>query len=457
MTFSHSDSRQVFFKQAWIVVLGLGIVLRLMLCLVNREANDDHMEAICLIADRKAIPEAWECAECFQPKAFYLMNAGVLLAFNITGPDARIIAIQMVNLVLSFFILWFIWKYLKSKPFSNTVRLMVFAFAALNPCLAGINGQVTNDTLIILLGVLSLYYADRFLSSGSWRDGLLMSLFVLLSPIVKGSGLVIAIGVFMLLSVHILFSLPEIRMRILKIGLMLFISCVAIVPFAGGYYYSYINYGTPFSTGIGPSANKRDSEPFRWRPGIQSVAGGYLTFRLGGMLEQPYINDDPDNFPLHRTSVWSQMYGRTMFLHFDQHPPSWKSTAPAILFAGRLALVLGLIPALLFLLGLLQSLMEFMRKYKFNIRKFVLSGDWHHLVFIAGFTGFIILYTRDYPDFSTMKSVFLFPALAAFLYAFAKGYSIITNRLLNKAVSSLLILLLCVHVFDIVFLINQLL
>jgi hypothetical protein len=107
-------------------------------------------------------------------------------------------------------------------------------------------------------------------------------------------------------------------------------------------------------------------------------------------------------------------------------------------------------------MGLLQSVVEFIRDYKFNIRKYVLSGSWHHLVFIAGFTGFIILYTRDYPDFSTMKSVFLFPALSAFLLAFAKGYSVITNQALNKILSSLLILLLCVHVFDIVFLITQL-
>jgi len=446
-------------RKLFLLVFSLAMTLRLLLCVYNREANDNHMEAIALIADNKAIPESWECAECFQPKAFYLLSAGVLVVGNITGTVERIVAIQLLNLVFSFFILLFVWKYLRSKSFSETVTLLLFSLVALNPALAGINAQITNDTIIILLGVLSIFYLDRFMHTGNSRDGMLMGLFVLLCPVVKGSGIVLMGCVYIVLVVHILFGKAERRTLLLKTGMWLMVAAVVVIPFAGGYYSSYVKYGTPFSTGIGPKANVNSEvqhEVFHWRPGYRSVREGFLTFRFIGMLEQPYINNDTYTYPLHRTSLWSQLYGRTVFMHFDQHPPSWQNTSPAILNAGRMALLLGLLPALLLFVGCITYVTDLFTKHSINIRQYIQNAEWHHLVFIAGYTAFIMLYARNYPDFSTMKSIFLFPAIPSFAYAIGKSLAGIRNTALFKIVTVLLIALLLVHVYDISFLIMQL-
>jgi hypothetical protein len=52
------------------------------------------------------------------------------------------------------------------------------------------------------------------------------------------------------------------------------------------------------------------------------VADGFLTFRLLNLLREPYITYPPAAYPVHRTSFWSQIYGRAHFVHFDAWPPS---------------------------------------------------------------------------------------------------------------------------------------
>ncbi|HEX5003273.1 MAG TPA: phospholipid carrier-dependent glycosyltransferase [Bacteroidia bacterium] len=446
-------------RSLFLLVFSLAMALRLMLCLLNREANDNHMEAIALIADNKSIPESWECAECFQPKAFYLLSAGILIGANITDPTARIITIQLLNLVFSFFILLFVWKYLRSKSFSDGITLLIFSMVALNPSLAGINAQITNDTIVILMGTGAIYYLDKFIQSGNRKDGWLLGLFVLLSPVVKGSGIVLVACVFFVLAVRAFLGTAEKRKPLIKAGCWLAVTLLVVVPFAGGYYSSYVKYGTPFSTGIGPKANVKQEtqkEVFHWRPGYRSLREGFLTFRLAGMLQQPYINNDTYTYPLHRTSLWSQLYGRTFFMHFDQHPPSWQNRSPVLLNAGRLALVLGLIPALLLFVGVVLSVTTLWTTYSFRLKQYIQKAEWHHLVFIAAYIAFIMLYARSYPDFSTMKSIFIFPAIPAFCYAMARGMSAVRSASVTKLISAAIIVLLLVHVYDISFLIRQL-
>src|SRR2546422_4368236 len=38
--------------------------------------------------------------------------------------------------------------------------------------------------------------------------------------------------------------------------------------------------------------------------------------RLVDLLEHPVISNDVEGYPLHRTSLWSQLYGRAHFVHF---------------------------------------------------------------------------------------------------------------------------------------------
>lgn len=439
------------------LIFSLALLLRLALCLLNREANDDHMEVINIIADKGIIPEKDDCAECFQPKFFYIFHAKAIEFFNISNLTARVVYVQLVNFIFSFFILLISLKIIESVKTTETIQLTCFALLAFNPCFAGINAQATNDTMITLLGACCIYFTSIFLVDKKTITAAWLILFILLSSIVKGSGLVIFIGVFLILFLKLLLGDKSERKLYSRTLLCLTILYGAIVPFAGGYYKEFKKTGTPFATGIGPSATPKENNTFRYRPGITSVASGYLTFRYLDLIQQPYITNDVDVYPLHRTSLWSQLYGRTFFMHFDQHPPSWQSKNNTLLMVGRVLLALAIVPVFIFILGFITLTVQFLRGIFTNAKQYVqMNNDWAHLVFIIGYVLFIVKYSHDYPDFSTMKSVFLFPAIPAFVKIITLGFAEIKNRYLLQTVIIITFILVVLSVFDISFLIGQL-
>lgn len=439
-------------------IFALALLLRLLLCVCNQEANDDHMQVINLIIEKGSIPTKDDCAECFQPKFFYLFHANAIQLFHINSLTARTVYVQLVNFIFSFFILLLSLKILLSVKTSTNIHTISFALLAFNPCFTGINAQATNDTMIILLGSCSIYFVSKFLEEKKPWLAFALIIFIVLASVVKGSGLVIFIAVFLILLLKILFADGDEKKLFIKTLLCLTILYAGIVPFAGGYYKEYTQSGTPFATGIGPSARTAtEHETFKYRPGITSVAGGYLTFRYFDMLKQPYITNDPNVYPLHRTSLWSQLYGRTFFMHFDQHPPSWQSKNIFLLNVGRILLALGIIPAFVFILGFIKVSLTFFKNIFKNTKQYLQSNtDWIHLVFIIGYTLFTVKYSRDYPDFSTMKSLFLFPAIPSFIKIFTLAISSIKNRLAQTAINFALIAIIVLSVFDIGFLVGQL-
>ena len=439
------------------LIFGIALLLRFALCLLNREANDDHMEVINLIADKGIIPGKDDCAECFQPKFFYLFHAKVIELFNISNLTARLVYVQLVNFIFSFLILLISLKIIESVKTTQNIQLISFSLLALNPCFTGINAQATNDTMITLLGSCCIYFAVMFLNNKKIMKAAWLILFILLSSIVKGSGLIIFISIFLILLLKLFFAGKSERKLYSKTLLCLTILYAAIVPFAGGYYKEFKKTGTPFATGIGPSATPKENNTFKYRPGITSVASGYLTFRYWDMLKHPYITNDVAVYPVHRTSLWSQLYGRTFFMHFDQHPPSWQSKNSSLLIAGRILLTLGIVPVLIFILGFLKLTARFVQGISKNTKQYLqMNNDWTYLVFIIGYVLFIVKYSHDYPDFSTMKSIFLFPAIPAFVKIITLGFAEIKNLYFLLAAKITTLIIIVLSVFDICFLIRQL-
>jgi hypothetical protein len=118
----------------------------------------------------------------------------------------------------------------------------------------------------------------------------------------------------------------------------------------GSYRANYEDTGSLFATNAPraplPHLVKRT---YVFRPGTTSVVDTYFTFRLLDMLEHPTITQGKYVYPAHRTSLWSQLYGRANFVHFDQFPPSWRNTSLLVLTIGRLIFVLALLPTVLML------------------------------------------------------------------------------------------------------------
>jgi len=176
-------------------VFVLGVLLRLYLAVVNREANDDHLSVIRIIALQHHLPRVREAWEGFQPKLYHV---SVAMLWNLSpwqSSTARIQIAQLVACVAGIATLFIVRNALISRGISPPIRLLAFALVALNPTLIGLNAQATNDSFVIFFSTLALDRAYEFFRSGAARDFVLMSASVVQAALSKGNALVMFLAI----------------------------------------------------------------------------------------------------------------------------------------------------------------------------------------------------------------------------------------------------------------------
>jgi hypothetical protein len=445
--------------KAILFVFILSMSLRLVLAFLNRDANDNHMEVINWIVDKHDLPEKNDCGQCYHLKLFYVLSAGIIKSFHLTSENSRIVSIQLFNVLLGFLTLLFFWKFIKKYPANKNIKIITFAFFAFNPCLVGINVQVTNDTLVILSGVLTVYFTDMLLNDLRVKYALGLVIFLIIAAMTKATGLVLFAIVSIVFILKILSkSSKKKRKVLLKYFLTIFVVFMFVVPFAGGYYTYYKKYKSlPTSMWAYDAPPKFFESTSVNRPGVRNMAEGFFTFQYLDMIRQPYINNESDNFPLHRTSLWSQLYGRTVFMHFDQWPGSWQTTSPLIVNVGRVLIIIGIIPLLLFLLGLFKGLSQALKRFfKKGISSLSKSNNYIHLIVTVVFLLCSIKYSYSIRDFSSMKSIYIFPGFISYIKLFLDKFSSIQSQKTIKIISIILITMVLLSIYDIGYLTYQL-
>jgi hypothetical protein len=247
------------------------------------------------------------------------------------------------------------------------------------------------------------------------------------------------------------------KMKTAKYFLILLIAILAIVPWAGGYYNNYKQYGNlTISTWEKDPAPYFFKKTFITRAGLRSMFEGYFTFRYPDMIRQPYINNEWNNYPMHRTSLWSQMYGRTVFMHFDQWPIGWQTHSPYIMTVGRILIITGIIPLAFFLLGLTTGCFAFAKKLLQRDRAYFAAPEQYlHVPVILAFLASSVFYTYNYRDFSSMKSIYIFPGLLAYLKAFTDAFILLKSRKALFFVKSVFMLVILLSIADITYVIYQ--
>jgi hypothetical protein len=203
-------------------------------------------------------------------------------------------------------------------------------------------------------------------------------------------------------------------------------------------------------------------------PGVTSIVDSLLTFRFLDMLINPVITNDPHKYPQHRTSLWSQLYGRTHFAHFDAWPPSWQLPQGRWQWAthlvwnlGRLIFVCALFPTILLLAAMwrriVAAILSVIRAQPSSLQ----LGEWLLDLSVFGYIAFIVAYSLQYRDFSVMKAIFIYPGLLGFLILFAREcdrfYTWCNNNKLIRLTADLVFsLLFLLYTGDVVVLITQL-
>ncbi len=438
------------------LIFTISLSLRLVLAIVNDgSANDDHLEVSRLIFDNNKIPKPQDCRQCYHPKLYHFAVAKLWDDFKINKVKEKIILAQLINAIAGILTIFICWLFIKEQTYSEHAKLLCFSMVAFNPRFIAINAQATNDSLLIFFGTIILYSLYQLMSKPTIKYFILLLVSINLAGITKGNSLILIIGVIIVFIIKIItnknynFSINKGYLGSLSIILII---TILFVGYFGEYYGNYKTYGKPFvfNTQLGEIPHLFKETSFR-RPGVKSIIGGYLSFRIIDIIKNPVITNDKYKYPLHRTSVWSQLYGRTHFIYFDYWPPGlWQCNDPKMMAVGRIALALALFPSILFLLCLLKDIRMwsalFFRK---TIDCFKNSNEWIFHIFIFGFVVFIILFTAFGRDFSFMKMIYLFPCVLAVLIPLLKGFENVYKFVLKNRVlfiifyASIFTLLVC--------------
>lgn len=442
-------------KKIVIAIFLLAGVLRLSLSVVNYQANDNHYEIIDIIKNRGVSAARCGAAESFHPKLYHCTIAYIckippfrhvpIEPFHIQG-RLQIVLAQLANCIAGLVTIYIVWLFLKNTALPEKIKLICFSIVALNPGLIGINGQATNDSFVIMFSTAALYSLYLFFKSRKNKYFFYLTAFSILAGLSKGNGLVLFPGILLTFVLKLIasknYSLNP-KKGYLSLILCFFTIYLMIVPVLGQYYYNYRNFGSAFvinrNTDPSPGFFKNT---YIKNPGVTSIANSYFTFRIINMLKYPTIANEAMNYPLHRTSVWSQLYGRTHFIFFDMWPPIWQTDNPVYLKIGRIILALALFPSLALLFGIINEAGMWIKNLvKMGYAFINDTNDWIFDIFFFGYFLFIICYTLKYRDFCAMKAIFVFPALLPTIYLFSKGIDRIYRS--NQEITFLFDFIIC--------------
>jgi Dolichyl-phosphate-mannose-protein mannosyltransferase len=458
---------------AVVLVFLFGALLRLALALVNLEANDNHLEVIAAIADENRLPGREEMWEGFQPKLYHVAVAAVWKTLSGPSLPMRTRAAQLVSCAAGIVTLWLALMFLKSHAWgSPKVGCWSFALVALNPGLIGINAQATNDSFVILFVTLALYSGYHFFAKRRARDFIGMTTAAILAPLSKGNGLVVCMAILLVFIVAPLrgrSSTAMTRGQALLYGAIFLVCFVLVVPGGGLYWEHYRRYGTPFVNPIPPAPFPNVFEKtFVYKPGVTSMIDSLVTFRLYDLLRNPMSTTDEEKYPLHRTSLWSQLYGRAHFAHFDAWPPSWRLPTEGgqwvtslVQNLGRLIFLAALFPTTLLLVATWKRSVSAIRWFAGVKQPHTSLGNWLLYLSVLGYLAFIVVYSLRYRDYAVMKAIFILPGLLGFLMLFAHECAAFYQRFTDKeavrlSADLILLSLLFFYTVDILVLIGQL-
>ena len=205
---------------------------------------------------------------------------------------------------------------------------------------------------------------------------------------------------------------------------------ISVINPLNQYIFNYKKYGSPLLLNIEKAPfpdliQKTESN----RPGILSISDGLFTFKFIDLLKHPIIDSGADDYSPNRTSLWTQLYGRSQSVHFDNWPPSWTADGEKGFNLTRTIFIFGLPPALLLLFGFILDFIGLLKSILY--RKNDLAAKLNYGLVSITFIGYIlfeIMYALAYRDFAVMKAVFIYPALICFPVLFVSAVEYIKSR-----------------------------
>lgn len=398
----------------------------------------------------------WSCWQCYHPKLYHGILALIFYVFDIH--QDRIIIGQQLNVTAGIVTLLMAQKIIAFLPISSPWKLLVFALLCFNPSLILINIQATNDSFVIAFGSICTYYLLAYSANHRIRNLFLSALFCLFSLLTKGSGLVIfawfIVSITLIAALNLRLEKPDLaRQQVLLLAaltttIILFLILIP-PPYSTyrGYFNQWIRNSSQNAMNYEPApATSFFERSYHQRPGVISIYDSYFRLNVIDLIKHPYISNGPAIWPWHRTSLWSQLYGRLHFSYFAQ----WVITGrdPAIMLLGSIIMAIAIFPTFIFLLGTATVLKNFLQIFRHSSKISPFLGfQVLSLIEVGSFIALIIGFTLSHRDFGTMKDIYLMPATLAFLLLFGSGINLVQRK--SNGISTFLFincsLLLCLY------------
>jgi len=130
-----------------------------------------------------------------------------------------------------------------------------------------------------------------------------------------------------------------------------------------------------------------------------------LTFRFIDLLKNPINAREQELKPMHRSSVWTQLYGRLHCVQFDYHPISWRTESDFVKNVNRVIFVVAIGWLAVAFIGIAKRFWDFASGLRKSGIYFFGRGDRYlHLLVVFGYVAFIVYFTYSYRDFAAMKA-----------------------------------------------------
>lgn len=453
------------FAAALITLSLLAAGIRISGALLNRDANDNHLKVIRIIALEHRIPdkEEPECLQCYHPKLYHASAAALGRLLPRQDDKVLLITAQLLSALAGIATLAYILSFLLALRLAPSTTLITFALTALNPALIGIHIQSTNDAFVILFGTAALFHGYRFLCFHTLSNAALTALAITLAALSKGSGIIFLIGFALIGLFGLIRSWREGRLSYawLLLILSLFLATIAAITIFGPYDEYAQRYGSALviNKEKSPPPHFFDQTSVGSKTGIVSVYDGYLTFRPWDLVHEPYLDREreADDYQSARVSLWTQLYARANFIHYEGHPSKWfvRHDDPVYLL-GSVSYVLALLPLTLLLVGLILTLKRIFAKITKNLTDFATHPEWILLFFLSAFLAFLIKFTMEYREFSSMKPIYIFPALLSIVCLLANGTEYVVRHFrqpwVRNAMVSIAAALTMLYVIDMLWL-----
>ncbi len=405
------------------IIVSIGILIRILYfnkygIMLFQHDWQGHIDLIKYLAQNYSLPympnKGWEYPQ--QP-LYYIISAliyKIFLYFGYSSREALHYGIGSFALISSSLFLIFSAKLLNYLTSNSWVKIVAMLFLALTPSLVYMSARVNNDTLVISLSVMALYFIVK-----SYKQDFKRGFYIALSAttllfLTKLSTASIELLLFTLLIIS------YIKTKVIKRELLIF-SLVGVFVLSWTLWHLY----TPLSGGF----YMVNSAKFPKQTIEHLDIGYFLSFHISNLISQGYSFVFGDNSV--RYSFLTYQYGTMFFGEFDYRYFLHKT--PYLLSIMRAILISGLI----YIVGLFSYIAHIKRENLLN-----------RLIFAVVVINLILIlkFIISYPSICNSDFRYFVGSFTIIGYIFAQGLYYISSY--HKYIKYLVNILLSLLVIE---------